>query len=172
MFYNEANECEMYCIDVDLSDVKKAQAQAVMKDDLLKAVFETNPDLFFLMTEDGVFINYHAGDSKTLYVTPTGIIGSNIADFLPDKVVARFLAYIAQAIKLGGIVSFEYELAMPTGASYFEARVSHLPEHKQVVLIIRDITEQYKAAELIRKQAYYDTFIRRILSGGCCQSLL
>lgn len=157
MFYNEANECEMYCIDVDLSDVKKAQAQAVMKDDLLKAVFETNPDLFFLMTEDGVFINYHAGDSKNLYVTPTGIIGSNIADFLPDKVVARFLAYIAQAIKLGGIVSFEYELAMPTGASYFETRVSHLPEHKQVVLIIRDITEQYKAAELIRKQAYYDT---------------
>ena len=156
MFHNERNECEMYCVDIDLGDVKKAQAQAVMKDDLLKAVFETNPDLFFLMTEDGVFINFHAGDNKKLYVTPTEIVGSNITEFLPEEVAARFQAYTAKAIKLGGVINFEYELDLPSGASYFEARISHLPEHKQVVVIIRDITDQYKAAELIRKQAYYD----------------
>ena len=156
MFNNEQNECEMYCVDIDLGDIKKAQAQTVMKDDLLKAVFETNPDLFFLMTEEGVFINFHAGDNKKLYVTPAEIIGSNITDYLPGKVAARFQSYTAKAIKLGGVINFEYELDLPSGASYFEARISHLPEHKQVVMIIRDITEQYKAAELIRKQAYYD----------------
>lgn len=46
---------------------------------------------------------------------------------------------------------------MPHGLLYFEARVSHLDKYNQVMVIIRDITEQHKSDELIRHQAYFDS---------------
>ncbi len=54
----------MYCIDVDLTEIKLAQAQAVFKEHMLEAAFEAIPDLFFLMTEDGTIIDYHASNKK------------------------------------------------------------------------------------------------------------
>lgn len=38
------------------------------KEELLTEVFESIPDLFFLVTEDGTIIECHAGDSRKLYV--------------------------------------------------------------------------------------------------------
>jgi diguanylate cyclase (GGDEF)-like protein len=46
---------------------------------------------------------------------------------------------------------------MPNGTSYFEARLSHLYAYKQVVIIVRDITKQHKAAQTIRQHAYFDS---------------
>jgi diguanylate cyclase (GGDEF)-like protein len=45
---------------------------------------------------------------------------------------------------------------MPTGVTYFEARISHLQSYRQVVVVVRDITEQHKSAEIIRQHAYFD----------------
>ncbi|MEJ6077542.1 EAL domain-containing protein [Vibrio sp. 1-Bac 57] len=46
---------------------------------------------------------------------------------------------------------------MPFGIVYYEARLSHLPEHNQILGIVRDITEQHKSSEIIRQHAYFDT---------------
>ncbi|WP_323753723.1 EAL domain-containing protein [Marinobacter sp.] len=157
MFRNAHDEYEMYCIDVYLGDVKKAQRQAVSKEELLNSVFESIPDLFFLLTEDGRIVECHAGDSRKLYVEYEQIVGKHMVDFLPEEVSAKFKASIAKSIAEGGVLSFEYYLDLPIGRIYFEARLSHLPGQKQVVVIARDITEANEAAELIRKQAYFDS---------------
>lgn len=157
MFCNSRGEYEMYCIDVDMGDVKKAQSQAVSKEELLKGVFESIPDLFFLLSEDGNIIDYHAGDSRKLYVQHENIIGKNMADYLPEEVSAKFNASIAKAMVDGGVLSFEYYLDLPIGKAYFEARVSHLGGQQQLMVIVRDITEAHETAELIRKQAYFDS---------------
>ncbi|WP_100639690.1 EAL and GGDEF domain-containing protein [Marinobacter salexigens] len=156
MFVNERNECEMYCIDIDLADVKKAQAEAALKDNWLKAVHEATPDLFLLMKENGHIVNFHAGDFEKPYVNRDGIVGSNVVHVFPEKVASRFQAHIAQSIEKDCVASFEYELELAEGTSYFEARLRHLNSHRQVVAIVRDITEQYKASELIKRQAYFD----------------
>lgn len=43
------------------------------------------------------------------------------------------------------------------GSFFFEARINKITEHNQLMVIIRDITEQHKADEIIRHQAYYDS---------------
>jgi diguanylate cyclase (GGDEF)-like protein len=80
-----------------------------------------------------------------------------MADVLPKKVANQFQSHIAKALQQKDITSFEYELSVPQGLAYFEARISHLKESQQMMVIIRDITEQHKADELIRHQAYYDS---------------
>ncbi len=157
LFTNKFNKKQMYCIDVDLTDVKQAQAQAIFKEHMLEAAFEAIPDLFFLMKEDGTIIDYHASNKKNLYVKPEDFIGKPMVDILPDEVAHQFKVNIAKVILQKDVESFEYELTMPYGKAFFEARISHLPEHNHVVTIVRDITEKHKTAEVIRHHAYFDT---------------
>lgn len=156
LFVDINNKKEMYCIDINLADIRQAEAQTVFKDNMLKAVFEATPDLFFLMEEDGTIIDYHASDNKNLYVSPKEFVGNSIAGLLPKNVTRKLKSYISKVIDQGSVLSFEYELNMPRGTTYFEARLRHLQAYKQVVVIVRDITEQHKSAEIIRQHAYFD----------------
>ena len=157
MFTNQYNKKQMYCIDINLADVIQAQEQAVFKANMLKAVFEATPDLFFLMEEDGTIIDYHASNTSKLYVSPEHFLGKKITTVLPESVCDKFKVHIAKVLKHKGVSSFEYELNLPDGTFFFEARLSLLQSSKQVVVIVRDITEQHKTAEVIRQHAYFDT---------------
>ncbi|MCL1484614.1 MAG: EAL domain-containing protein [Marinobacter sp.] len=157
LFEDENNKKEMYCIDIDLAEVRQAQAQVIFKENMLKAVFEATPDLFFLMQEDGTIIDYYVGDKKNLYVLPKDILGKKyVRFFCLKKVVKNFKSHFVKIIEQGGVSSFEYELSMPHGLTQFEARIIYLQSDKKIVVIVRDITEQHKAAEVIRKHAYFD----------------
>jgi diguanylate cyclase (GGDEF)-like protein/PAS domain S-box-containing protein len=157
LFTNQFNYKQMYCIDIDLTAVRHAQAQAIFKEHMLETIFEAIPDLFFLMKPDGTIIDYHASSEKNLFLPPSQFIGKLMTDILPEKVANKFQTYIAKALKQDAMISFEYELSVPSGLSFFEARINHLVKYNQFMVIIREITEQHKSAELIRHQAYYDS---------------
>jgi len=152
----KTNAKTMYCIDINLAEAKHAEAQVVFKDKMLQAVFESTPDLFFLMEEDGTIIDYHSGNDEKLLLSPTQFLGKSMLGVLPAKVEKQYKKHIAKVMKEGGVASFEYELEFPHGVIFFEARINHLKAYKQVVVIVRDITEQHKSAEVIRQHAYFD----------------
>lgn len=156
LFIDGLNQKHMYCIDINLADVRHAQAQAVLKDNMLEAVFQAIPDIFFLTTEDGTIIDYHAHNNQDLYIAPKDFINKNINGLLPDKVGLQFQRHMSKALSQDGVSSFEYALDVPNGISYFEARISHLKTHQLVVVVVRDITDQHQAAEVIRQHAYID----------------
>ena len=157
MFTNQYNKKQMYCIDINLTDIRDAQAEADFKDHMLEAVLEATPDLFFLLAENGIIIDHHATNKTDLYISPKQFIGQSMVDVLPHDIGRKFQTYINKVLKKSGVSCFEYELTMPHGVFHFEARISHLPKYKQIVAIIRDITEQHKTAEVIRQHAYFDT---------------
>ena len=156
LFIDEQQKYEMYCVDINLADVKQAQDQATFKDKVLKSVFEATPDLFFLAEENGTVVEYHAGNQKNLYTSPDKIIGKTVIELLPEQVAKKFQTHILKVINQGVTSSFEYYLDMPHDTIYFEARLSHLQAYNQVVIIVRDITEKHKSSETIRQQAYFD----------------
>jgi len=156
LFTNQYHKKQMYCIDINLSDLKRVEAKVKHKENLLAATFETIPDLFFLMDVNGVILDYYASNKINLYVSPEEFIGKSMADVLPKNVAKEFQLNIDKAHAEKGVSSLEYELAMPHGVSYFDARITYLPEENQLVAIVRDITEQHQASESIRKHAYYD----------------
>ena len=157
MFENEFKNKQMYCIDINLSDVKKAQAIATFKEQMLKTIFEAIPDLLFLMDYNGIIIDYHANNQDALYVSPDQFVGNNMLDILPKSVAKKFEVYIEKAIEQDEIVTFKYELSVPQGQVYFEARINKVLKYDQIMIIIRDITEQHQSEQLIRKQAYFDS---------------
>tara|TARA_R110001583_G_scaffold46978_2_gene147167 strand:- start:4470 stop:6557 length:2088 start_codon:yes stop_codon:yes gene_type:complete len=157
MFTNQYNKKQMYCIDIDLSELRHAQAKTILKEQMLDAVFSASPDLFFLMTEDGKVLDYRANNIKSLFIPPNQSIGRKMVDILPKEVAEKFQLHFDKVFQQQQESSFEYELAMSDGISYFEARINHLPDQHQILGIIRDITEQHKSSKIIRQQAYFDT---------------
>jgi len=156
LFTNKYGKKQMYCIDINLSELKHVEAKAELKEHMLAATFEVIPDLFFLMEIDSTIIDYHAGKNSNLYVSPKYFLGKPMADLLPIDVADKFKSNIEKVITHGGVMSFEYDLFMPQGTVFFEARLTYLTDNKQVVAIVRDITEQHQASELIKKHAFYD----------------
>lgn len=157
MFTNQYNTKQMYCIDIDLSEVHKAQAEATFNANMLKTIFEAIPDLFFVLEQNGTITDYHAGNNNDLYIPPQQFIGKKMIDVLPKKVAKKFQIHIEKTIAQNNIVSFEYELSMPEGVIYYEARLRLLPRKNQIMVIIRDISEPHRSAELIRHQAHFDS---------------
>ncbi|MGJ8581515.1 MAG: EAL domain-containing protein [Psychromonas sp.] len=157
MFTNQYNKKQMYCVDINISETRDAQAEVSFKEHMLQTIFEATPDLFFLIEKDSTIIDYYAGCSKSLYKSPAEFIGHKIKDVLPDSVANKYKIYINKAIKEKGPLTFEYELILPHGLSYFEARINYLPEYQQVLTIVRDITEQHRSSQTIKQHAYYDT---------------
>jgi diguanylate cyclase (GGDEF)-like protein len=139
-----------------MAEQKDAQAQALLRQNMLEALLATTPDLFFLLEEDGTILNYHASDNKKLYAPPEQFIGKSMAEIMPEEVSTKFFNHVAKSKQSGTVSTYEFELSLPDGLYYFESRVSYLASYKQVMSITRDITEQYKSAETIREQAYFD----------------
>ncbi|SJN46030.1 diguanylate cyclase/phosphodiesterase (GGDEF & EAL domains) with PAS/PAC sensor(s) [Pseudoalteromonas sp. JB197] len=93
------------CIDIDLTDVKQAQEQAMFREKMLETIFEAIPDLFFVMQEDGKIPDYQASSSN-LYALPQQFIGSSMFDLLPDDVSSKFRKNISQALSQKQMASF------------------------------------------------------------------
>jgi signal transduction histidine kinase len=116
----------------------------------LRAVFRAFPDLFFRLDPDGTIVDYHTGHTSDLYVAPEAFLGKRMQDVLPPGAGQKFHEAISQVLKTKKMVSIEYELPMPAGQQSYEARLLPLLE-KQVVVVIRDITERRLSEKEIRK---------------------
>lgn len=157
MYTNSHDQQQMYCIDIDLSTLKQVEEKANQKEMLLKTVFEAIPDLFFLLDEKAIILDYHAANENDLYVSPDVFMGASIAEILPSEVYSTLKESIAKVRKQGGLVSFEYALPLNNEYRHFDARLNRLPDTEQYIVIIRDVTENKKIEDRIRHQALYDT---------------
>ncbi|MCX7545338.1 sensor domain-containing protein [Marinicella gelatinilytica] len=156
LFVNQYGVRQMYCIDIDLKDLRQAQAQANFKEHMLESIFDAIPDLFFLMKSDGTVIDYYSSNTGDFFSKSNDFMGKNISTLFADVKVNGFQKQMESALKHKSNTRFEYEYNVHQIPKHFEARVRFIKEYDQVMVIIRDISEQHKAAELIRHQAYYD----------------
>jgi len=149
MFRNHANESEMYCIDLDLTGLRHAEAQARQSELVLDSVFQALPDLFFLIDPDESIRDYRAQQISDLYTPPETFLGKRMQDVLPPLIAAQFDENRAMVAEHGGLATYEYALEIAHDIRQFEARLSQLPDSPQVVAIVREITERKRAEEAI-----------------------
>jgi diguanylate cyclase (GGDEF)-like protein/PAS domain S-box-containing protein len=157
MYKNQYGQQQMYCIDIDLAELKRVEAQANQKETILNTVFKVIPDLCFLMDEKSTILDYYAGDEQNLYVCSDVFLGSSMHELLPEDVAVQFLENIEKVKNDGGLVTYEYNLLLPNGSRFFDARLSQVPNSDEFITIIRDITDSKQKEALILHQAHYDS---------------
>jgi PAS domain S-box-containing protein len=117
-----------------------------------QAILDAIPDAMFYLNRDGKLLDYKVSNN---YDLPSGIpietlTSSKLSSFLPPDVIDLTLDYIGRTLDSGVMQIFEYQLLLPQGQHYFEARlvVSSLNE---VLAIVRNITKRKQAEAEMQK---------------------
>lgn len=111
------------------------------------AMLAAMPEMVFVLTEDGTYVDFKADREDELAIPPNEIIGKNLRDAMfEDEQVCFILDQIRETLQTGRVHSFEYKLTTRSSAGYFDARLAPFGPHK-VLATVRNITEKKKAEE-------------------------
>ena len=114
-----------------------------------RAILEVIPDMFFVFAGDGNIIDYKpAGDQEPL-LSPEHLIGKGVEEIFPPETAAGIGESIRQTLLSGTEQTFHYSLPQDGNTRHYEARTIPFGE-KEVLAIVRDITDQIRADEIIR----------------------
>ena len=129
-------------VSLDITERKLAEEKE-------RAILEAIPDLMFLQTADGVYLDYHANNKEALYVPAEQYLGKNMSEILPPHLAEEFAHYFKRALDTGETQIVEYTLAMPDGERWFEARL--VRSEGNILSVVRDITERKRSLDQLRE---------------------
>jgi formate hydrogenlyase transcriptional activator len=130
------------------ADLRRREAALNESEARNSALLNAIPDLMFLLSRDGFFLDYHATDRDLLLAPPEYFIGKKMEEVLPPELAAKFYASFEDLSDKPSLV--EYKLAMPDGDHTYEAAVVTC-EGDKILTIVRDITERKLAEEALRE---------------------
>ena len=134
----------------DITDRKLAEQALRESNERNQAILRALPDLMFLQTKDGVYLDYYARDKRDLLVPPESFLGRNIREVMPRELADRVNECMA---RLDGTLEtqvLEYSLLIGDEERHFEARLVSA-EGDKVLSIVRDVTEARRAADALRE---------------------
>ena len=134
----------------DITGRKLAEERLLRSEARNKAMLEAVPDLMFLISSDGEYLDFRARDEGKLYVPPKEFVGRNLREIMPPELAGPMLDGIARALDTGETQLIEYSLPMPEGVLDFEARlVASGPE--EILSVVRDVTGRKLAEQRLRE---------------------
>jgi len=148
----------------EICDRIEAEASVRESEARLQALLNAMPDLMFRMSNDGEFLDYQAPSAERLAFPPEEFLGKRVHDLFPEEFAAFTMIHLERALETNVTQVYEYELPVLTGeVRSFEARmIAAGPE--EVVVIVRDVTEQRKLEAEIQKIETLESV--GILAGG------
>jgi PAS domain S-box-containing protein len=120
----------------------------------MQAILEAMPDLMFVQDRNGAYVDYYAGSPNQLYVSPDEFLGRRFEEVLPPDVVAVASPGFNKVADSGEPALVEYQLSMPDGARFYEARLVRLVPDK-VLTIVRDVTDRRLAEMALERSRYF-----------------
>ncbi len=133
------------CSFLDISELKNTQKQLRKSAQNLESLLRIMPDIMFVLTRDGEYVDFWAENDTELALPSASIIGSNICEIGLDKdKLLEILNCLHKALETGEVQSVEYELDIKSVHRFFEARLAPYGEEK-VIAVVRDITARRNA---------------------------
>ncbi|MBN1487244.1 MAG: PAS domain-containing protein, partial [Anaerolineae bacterium] len=132
-----------------------------------RALLAAIPDLVFVLTQEGVFLNCTQKEGLTLLLPPEQFIGRHMAEVLPPDVAQIAQENIDRALETGAVQCYEYELLLPGDVTprIYEARLS-LSSEGQVLVVSRDVTDYKDAVAALQWRNHELSFLNRVVLIG------
>ncbi|HEY9225697.1 MAG TPA: PAS domain-containing protein, partial [Gemmatimonadaceae bacterium] len=116
------------------------------------AILRAIPDIVFVQSRDGVYLDYSAKDRSVLLVPPSRFLGKNMREILPPALAETFASSINRLFEGQEPMIVEYDVPIPSGElRHYEARLVRC-ESDKFLAIVRDITERRRSEAVIRDE--------------------
>ncbi|MCK4285748.1 MAG: PAS domain S-box protein, partial [Candidatus Lokiarchaeota archaeon] len=144
----------------DITTGKIFKQKSLESEEKFRNIFETIPDLFFLVSGDTTILDYK-GNLEELYLPPEEFLGKKLSTLIPENVAVLSLNSIAKTLETHEPQIIEYNLDMNGENRFYEARHLYFTEDK-VLIFVRDITERKKTQEnlLISEKKFKESYDR------------
>jgi PAS domain S-box-containing protein len=106
-----------------------------------QALIEAIPDLIFILSPEGVFLDYHTPDPALLQVPANEFFGRQVRHFFPQDICDKFDYAMRQVLETKRLQFFEYSLTISGKPRHYEARVVGFGQ-KNFLVMIRDNTDR------------------------------
>jgi PAS domain S-box-containing protein len=137
---------QVICTFSDITERRRAEEALRQSEERNRAILTAIPDLMFVQSREGVYLDYHAKDASDLYVPPEIFLGQNMRDLLPPELSEKFTSCFEHAYDPGGIQVCEYKIDLADGERMFEARIVSCNGDK-ILSVVRDVTAHRMAEE-------------------------
>jgi signal transduction histidine kinase len=115
-----------------------------------RATLRALPDLMFVLSRDGVYLDYYATDEEMLFAPPSQFLGRRVRDVMPAGLADRFERALVEVFEADGPVVVEYTLEIGGAIGAYEVRLVRA-EDDTVLAIVRDVTEARAAQQALSR---------------------
>ncbi|HKK18788.1 MAG TPA: PAS domain-containing protein, partial [Opitutales bacterium] len=123
------------------------------------------PDLMFVLSTDGIFIDVHAGDREKLLLPPESFLNKSVHEVFGGVVADRTIDRIERLQATAEIQEYTYSLEIAEEERTFEARMAPYGRD-DVLVVVRDITDKSRIASLAQEQEFYLSAIFQTTQDG------
>lgn len=114
-----------------------------------RALLSAHPDMVFLMSNEGVYLDYHARDGNDLLVHPELFLGKNVRDVMPPQLAQEVSQCLARSAGTDEPQVLEYSLEVSDEERHYEARLIGM-EGDKTLSIVRDVTDRQRASRALK----------------------
>jgi PAS domain S-box-containing protein len=124
----------------DITEIKIAEKVLQESEEKFRTIFESIPDLFFLVSKNEKILEFH-GDIKEIYLPIESIIGKKFGKFISEETAGKFSLIIKRILKSKKAEIFEFPLEIRKNIRYYEARCLYFSE-SSIAIFVRNITKR------------------------------
>ena len=111
-----------------------------------RAILRAIPDMMFVLSSDGVFLDHHVTNPEDLLVPPEAFLGKAMHDVLPPWLADAYQRAFERALATNEPERVEYSLEVRNERRFYEACIVR-SDSDRLLTIVREITDR-KRAEL------------------------
>lgn len=146
IIHTDGKQLAVYGIYRDITVRKENESALKRSEEKNRAIVEAIPDLFFIISNDGVFLDCLANNDDKLYQPKAMFIGKNVREIMPEYISDKFFNAVEKLNTTNSIQVYDYDLFMNGDNYWFDNRIARINE-EQVLIISRDITHRKKAEQ-------------------------
>ena len=136
-------------VTMEITERKKAESALRESEEKNRAILQALPDLIFVQSKDGVYLDYHTKNPQALLLPPEQFIGKTMREVLPPELAQALARGFELVMQSSEPVIHEYSALIEGETRNYEARmVRH--DGDKILSVVRDITERRRSEQALQ----------------------